>query len=596
MKIYPANHKIISKEKKNIADIPLAYLEMKEENTIKCRYEYNVNIYQPEKIKFPVSVYQKFDTNKLYFFSSDTEERKDVELKRVGNHYIYSPAIKFFSPTVFTYSIILKRNESYSSDINYNISLGIIQDTIQDTNFINNMTEVFLEGAKRKICPENISINKGSNNPNTFSTGVFSDNDFLFCSSSDGTGSFKLGQAEYSIYDLLNQNCNVWLTVNSFGDLLKKTEEEKEVTCVLKENSLYEKEEYTLKDYPYYFDLSYVHKFYPPEVFEYINIFKGACPILILHKKNAGYIIISEQSFLSNMIQNANLIYEILFQIYSKSYKRTEEKQTWITDLPVQYRINLNMSYKKNHPDINLLSILKENNINIFENYEISQIVTNNKNISYIGIDANFNLFFRKTNKTDPVIPGDCTTIYSLEETILIYPLRENVISLIEDSMKNLITYKLIGEHHFLSVSKFKSSLLQLDFPETIFEIKDIGTSYVLCAKFGKVYLLTQKEYKEQHNINYIKLADIYIKKNTELNSYDLRSLGGGESEFIENYEMIDTGNLLGRPYRKGSGVIIELPSSYKKYEDIIKEQINLNISSSEEPFIIYRGEQDNHE
>lgn len=59
---------------------------------------------------------------------------------------------------------------------------------------------------------------------------------------------------------------------------------------------------------------------------------------------------------------------------------------------------------------------------------------------------------------------------------------------------------------------------------------------------------------------------------------------------------MIDTGNLLGRPYRKGSGIIIELPASYKKYEDIIKEQINLNISSSEEPFIIYQGEDSVHE
>ncbi len=84
-------------------------------------------------------------------------------------------------------------------------------------------------------------------------------------------------------------------------------------------------------------------------------------------------------------------------------------------------------------------------------------------------------------------------------------------------------------------------------------------------------------------------LAYITLTSEKETKTYDVRVMGGGlpVSE-KDNYDMVDIGNVYGRPYRIGSTMIIRLPKIYKQYDDIIKTAINKHISSGTYPVIIY--------
>ena len=87
---------------------------------------------------------------------------------------------------------------------------------------------------------------------------------------------------------------------------------------------------------------------------------------------------------------------------------------------------------------------------------------------------------------------------------------------------------------------------------------------------------------------NDIKVADIIIKLDTKIEPTDTRIIGGGSSKF-DNYEYIDTGNILGRPYRIGTSMVITLPKKYESHRDQLQEQIDKHISSSEAAVLLFK-------
>ena len=81
--------------------------------------------------------------------------------------------------------------------------------------------------------------------------------------------------------------------------------------------------------------------------------------------------------------------------------------------------------------------------------------------------------------------------------------------------------------------------------------------------------------------------ATINITRNYDIDYVDIRQLGGGDKSKT-NYEMIDTGNIKGRPYRIGNIMLIRLPKRFENIDSDVKSELNKHIASGDYPIIIY--------
>ena len=591
MKIYPSNHVITAKENTTPRDIPLAYLENSEVDE-SLRIDYNPNFIKPTVTK-PVNIYQKFNDPNTLFFNKNGK-RTDVILKRVGQEYMYSPDVTEFTPSSFTWKAILNRNGRYDASVQYNMRIGMVEGSIISSSFANDLISIFSDAAKRNLCPANIHVNNNSEDPNSLINLSYKNCDILFVGSSDGTGSIKINDNDtVGINDLLDLNCNIWMAVDSFSPMLQKLKGEKDdmgdevtesVKCAFKNPLLYSQSAYTIDKYPYYFDTTSVHLAYPLETFEYINLFVGTCPILLLKKKNAGFVIISEKSFFSDITSNVKLIYEILTYVYLNSYCHTVERTSWITDEPIEYYLNLNNKYEQNHPTINLSDSLRQDDISLKQELTLSTVITSD-NVSYLGVDNKSNMFFAKNTASDPVIPKDTSTILSENNTVLLCN-SSPVITTIEEKIN--ITYQKTATGYTLIVHPYKNSRYKLNTDYTEFTLSDDVKDYVLYIDTNVTCLKLAP--KAIYQSNGIKIADISIVKKSTITVYDLRQLGGGEASNVTNYEMIDEGNILGRPYRRGSVLVVKLPKRYESYKQLIQAELDKNINSGSLPILVFEG------
>ena len=515
-----------------------------------------------------------------------------VDLKRVGHEYLYSPKVTEFTPESFSWKAILKRNGRYESSTPYNIRIGVVENSILSDNFLYDLNSIFSDASKRDLCPGNITVNGNSEDSNSLINQNYKNCDFLFVGSSTGTGSIKSGNNTISINDILDSNCNIWMAVNSFAPMLKTTSSEtKDTTCALISSLLYNQTQYTIKSYPYYFDMDTVHAAYPLDDFRYINLFNGICPILLLKKEHSGFIILSEKDFFAYIKDNAKLIYEIMMYVYLNSYCHTASHTSWITDIPIQYYLNLHNKYGQNHPEINLSDTIRKDGISLKAELILDYMDTSD-NITYLGVDNKSRLFFAKKEATDPAIPNDAATILSENNTVLVCT-DTNVITTIEEKIN--LSYVKIATGYKLIVQPYKSSSLQLDTDYMEFMIPDDNQEYILYVDTDNytpsvtatIKLTSAPLYQGQGII----IATIRIIKESIMNIYDLRQLGGGEADTVPNYEMIDEGNILGRPYRLGSTLIVKVPKHYIAYKNLIQQELDKNISSGEIPVLIFEGD-----
>ena len=84
-----------------------------------------------------------------------------------------------------------------------------------------------------------------------------------------------------------------------------------------------------------------------------------------------------------------------------------------------------------------------------------------------------------------------------------------------------------------------------------------------------------------------IKIAEITLDSNSKLSCGDIRQFGGGEIS-SDNYEMIDSSSIKGRPYRVGSTMIIRLPKRFKAYQDILENEIAKHTASADYPILVF--------
>jgi hypothetical protein len=84
-------------------------------------------------------------------------------------------------------------------------------------------------------------------------------------------------------------------------------------------------------------------------------------------------------------------------------------------------------------------------------------------------------------------------------------------------------------------------------------------------------------------------IADVHISVKQRPQVIDTRVYGGGVPIKEENnYDCIDIGNVIGRPYRLGSTLIIRLPKRLKDYERIITKAVKEHIAAGEYPVILF--------
>ena len=581
MKIYPRSYAISSKEQVTANDIPLAYVESIETGSgIQIDYE------RTAQMVSPVNTYQKISDPDTYFFSSAGELVPDVPLKRIGNEYMFDPSNKEFTPQRFSYRCVLQRNGVYDTKIPYDIKIGVIEKT-SDRNLSSKLISIFGDAAKRELCPENITINDRSTQIDSLINLNYKQADFVFINSVTGTGSVTIGSDTVSINDILDSNCNVWMSVESFGTTMIAAEESK--TCVLSDPLLYGSAAHSVSKYPYQFDITVPHDAYPVTDFEYINLFYGSCPILVLKKKSKGFIVVSENALMSNLAENVKLIYEILIRIYVSAYCHTKTRTAWITNEPVQYYMNLSTPYRKNHEPLNLIQQIKSDGLQTDQPMNLADVLTS-EIVSFVGIDTYSNLYFEKIYGTpDPVVDKTEKTILSPNQTIVIAKNTYDIF-LREDDLR--IDYD--SEAKTITICEYKSSSKKINAKERVFTVSDEYDSYILRADdfmSGRVTTELSLVPTALYDDSGIKLATIRILKKRDIRTYDIRKLGGGAID-VNNYELIDGSNVLGRPYRKGSGVIVSLPYEYKDKESIIMNELTRIISSGEYPVLTFKGEE----
>ena len=573
MKIYPGNHNISTSEEVTVNHLPLAYFT----NVVKTTYPviHVEDQFSKEIVTDTPYPYQQFSTDNIYFFNENNETVEgSVYLKRSGTNYYFEPIDSTeFVPTEFNIDILIARNDTYKNNVNYNISIGCASTELSEKI-------IGLVNGENRNKPSNIIINNDSLIPESLINLSYNNTDFLFINKTDLDSD--------KITEYLNNHINLWIVSDDFEELL--TEDETITGYTLLSPIIYQESTFTLDGYnKVKFDLTKQDQLFPAEDYEYISIFDGVCPVLILKKENGAFIILSHSSLLDHTDTCYNVIFEVLMNVYLNSYFKASTITNYITDNKIDYFIKMYKRFNQYHPRINLTEQLYKSGYDTNINYDIVSITTGREDVIYTGLNKYNDMLFRKTSKTDPEKPDGTISVFTTNNTVVNYNSRLNSVKLIEDKLT--VTYKTIDDVNYIEVSKFRSSSNKINKPYAqLIEITD-NAEYILCFdsitdSFFVVRSIIYNE--EQHGI---KFATIKLDYSEELSCGDIRNYGGGESDNSEpNYEMIDTGSLKGRPFRLGSTMIIKLPKRFEQYKSILESELQKHISSGDYPILIFEN------
>lgn len=498
-----------------------------------------------------------------------------------------------YNPMTFTCNALIKKNMHFKNDKYYNLKISVIEDNNDNLRYSNNLIKIFADAYRRGIAPSNISINNKSLKPESLISSTLTENDFIFAHSIDGVNITNEDNEviNVDIVNLLNNHVNVWLSVDQFGDTL--IEQDNLESIILNQAPIL----FNILTYPqkkdsstkkYIFTSDKRHEKYLGD--EYIYTY-FANSILIIEKKNAGYLIISPTFVLNDLENNAKLVYEVLMQVFLKSYYLSLTAYSWITNEAVDYMAYSNKKLNRYHKNINLINLLKNNNYDIENEYSLIDIIISNDNVKFKNINSNQDLFFYKTTSSlDPIKKENEISYLTTKQTIINYA-EENIYFL---ETQFSLDYNISSSIAYITVNPYYSSSHKIysSHKQTLV-LKDLDIEYYICAtettpEIETTFtLVSASDYSYKKN-GYI-LCYVTLTAKKETNIYDVRIKGGGlPKNQPDNYNLIDIGNPYGRPYRIGSTMIIKLPKKCEQYESIIYKEINKHINSGEYPIITY--------
>ena len=108
MKINIPNVSIKETESLQINDIALSYINTQDEEYY---LETNINEDFLKESKIPINPYSEVSDSNIFLFDNNNEIIKDIDLKHIGNKYIYEPQNMIeYTPTMFNCNVLIKKN------------------------------------------------------------------------------------------------------------------------------------------------------------------------------------------------------------------------------------------------------------------------------------------------------------------------------------------------------------------------------------------------------------------------------------------------------------------------------------------------------
>ena len=221
MKINPGSH-IVTTDNEQVTQshLQLAYFKEAEKNASLKVTLYDDIIRLKQMNKKAVYPFQRFETDKILFFSSIREDAETIRgidcIKKGNDYYYYEPknSVEYVPPS-FTYSVLIKKAAEFKPTINYNISIRCYNDAVN--TYAENLISIFSSACADK--PSNIFFN---NNQDTYYSLITEDNDssnqrldFLVLSYDD----FKNSKEE--ILERLDRHTNLWILDSDYDGALK---------------------------------------------------------------------------------------------------------------------------------------------------------------------------------------------------------------------------------------------------------------------------------------------------------------------------------------------------------------------------------------
>lgn len=611
MKLYPGQHGIYNTTNTNPQEeIPLCYIEeeyIKQTASISISENFNTDM------KKELLPYQQLDTNNVALYNKFNipleQKEQDEILKKENNSYIYTPKASIvYEPYIFNYKVIAKKSMKYISSRRYNINVGCSNEGLAKY-----MIQFFSDSYNRNLCPSNIRFNNGSKLVSSLINKKIKDNDFIFFDQDDinktilnecienqvvpiiicdklyvnpekvadgeGTELLETELIPETVYEkmfkkwnpsasLINNN-NEDLTLTAAIDLNTETI----VYSIMQEYNIENKS--IINSNP--INLQYcLLKLYESVGTKYHKLFVGEtnkAPIVIKEITNKGFIIYCTADFINELSNIANIFYEIIAYVYFRAYISTDWISEWITDTMPNYITENGRLIQKNkftsHIELYKLLKLKDGDVTPIEVKILSPDNYDYPIVYYSGMFSNY-LIFKKINIpefADPIKEENQISIYTSKNNIIYY---DYFVYQIEENLTNKITYEATNDLLKIRIAPFLSSKLNIRSYSMPIEIE-----YSLGKEMNQILYLfwTNNTATISSNLNnegYL-LATINIKREKQQSKiYDMRVRGGGLPEsFEDNYDCLDIGSLLGRPYRQGGALIttVNIPIKYKDKE-----------------------------
>lgn len=580
MKIYPSPHLVLSTNKPSFTHIPLAHMEVElVPDSVEFMPQGEEFILDKKQV---INPYDTFVSGTDLIFNSNGEI-EDIELSFSNGKYIYEPSnIIEFSPSEFSMYATIQKNISYILTDKYNINI-----TVDNLSNWNDLISLFGNASARSICPPNIKINNESLDISSLASGSFDNTDFYLIKSPDGRRYTTDLLIDFD--EILDKHTNIWLSIDDKNNELSNIFDTLTVPCesTLPLNKTVYKRDikvsnkltHTIKQnndiISYIFDDSSDYSVQ----YEYSNN-----PIVIVEKKNKGFVIISHSSIFNDLNANSNLIYDAIIKVFTKSYLDTYTVKSWITNKNVEYIGSIGRVFNKKHESINLKELVNKKDNTIKNQYNLISVnVDMDKSAPiavYINTDSDQYMHFEKLedgDNIDPVKQDDCKSMLTTKNTVIYF--NQDCIYKIESKID--LQQIINNENNTCKVllKPFKSSKHRLNLKdEIILNIPDLSEVYYLLAlpvnKNGEstVRLVPRKSYDYTGEVI---LGEIRVILTTKKVCSDARISGGGLPEAMQdNYDLLDIGNLYGRLFRAGTSLIIRLPSYLEKYDSYIKDAI----------------------
>jgi hypothetical protein len=569
MKIHLPQHIIKETDRPKGLDIPLSFIDTKDTT---YRSDFNLEPDFTRNISRKVKPYEIFDKQEIYLFD-ENNKLKDAKFKRIGHQYYYEPdSLLEYTPENFSGQVLIQHSFDYDSSVQYDLVIGAIEKDAS-TNLSSRLISIFGDAYKRGLCPPNIRVNQGAMRPQSLIGAASLISDFLFVESDNGIDLPGNLDPKASI----DKHVNLWISTKAFETL-----KQNDVKAPKKEGHLGLFNESDRKKISnLVFDESKTDSSYPADKFTYELLYED---VLLLEKDKGGFIVITPENFLENITDNAKVIYDVLFYVYSQEYRLSNLFSSWITDEPVDYAAYTYQKINLYHSSININKLFQT-----LPKYNLLQVILQNKGVSFVRIAPNGEMFFRKNGQAHKDQSKDGRISFLTEKKSILLYNEENVYhrkSRVELSYKNRSDGRLSVIVQPLLDSE--NSLYGIEEKELL--VPDISLSYVIIAnRAGQTEEFRLKEKRLYKLSDGIKIAEVSFTPLYDVKAMDTRIKGGGlPSGEPDDYDLIDVGNIYGRLYRLGGTFIIKLPKRLKAHADKLEPEVRKHSTAGDYPAFIY--------